>query len=243
MSKEATTTALKEAVKNGDSKEIIFRTGEAKKVYNKEPLTLTGTIDSPSRFLEARPELYEKDRSHCKVSISEGSIELVINEDCPETKKTIKGKIETSQIFRQLGINNPEKNYSPNELANAFKLLRSIFESRAEHMSIVKTLQNLKAKIKQDLDQNNDKRGNISNTFSQTVESNIPDGFNIIIPLIEGEKKRKIELFVTLEATNTNDINCYLESMDAAELIDQEREERVKTEVEKLEGKTTLIYV
>ncbi len=57
------------------------------------------------------------------------------------------------------------------------------------------------------------------------------------------EKLSPKEVIDNLEATSTNDINCYLESMDAAELIDQEREERVKTEVEKLEDKTTLIYV
>lgn len=232
-----------EAIDQMDSEEIVIRTGDAKKVFNKEPLEVSGTIDAPSRFLEARPDLYDKDRSHCLVSLSKGDIDLIVNEDDPETRKTIKGKIRLSELYVKLGINNAEKSYSPNELANQFKLLRSIFESKADHMRIVKSLQNLKAKVKQDLDSQDDKRGNVSASFTQTVEANIPESFNLILPIIEGEDPVKIEVYVSLEADSAHDISCFLESMDAAELVDQNREERVNQEVQKLEGKTTIMYV
>jgi len=234
----------KAAIENVEGNhQFIVRTGEAAKVYNKEPLNISGTIDAPSRFLEQRNGLYEKDRSHCLVSKSRGVIDLVINEDDPETKKSIQGKISLSELYVKLGINDSKKSYSPNELANCFKLLRSIFESKSDHMRIVKSLQNLKAKVKQDLDSKDDKRGNVSATFSQTVEANIPDSFNLILPIIEGESVVKIEVFITLEASSAHDIICYLESMDAAELVDKNREELVMKEVEKLEGKTTIMYV
>jgi len=244
MIKETINTAKKEAVKNNpETKEFIFRTGEAKKEYNKEPLEVEGTIDAPSRFLEKRANLYEADRTHALVSKSKGTITLVVNEDDPETKKTIIGKILISELFNKLGINNSGKPYNPNELANSFKLLRSIFESRADHLRIVKALQNLKAKVKQDLDQNDDKRGNINNSFTQTVEANIPESFFLILPLIEGEEPNKIEVFISLEASSGHDINCYLESMDAAEMVDKEREKRVNEEVNKIDSKTTVLFV
>lgn len=241
---KTTETAMKEAVKNNpDAKEIIFRTGEAKKVYNKVPLEIQGNIDAPSRFFNQRPDLYDKTRSFCLVSKTNGTITLVVNEDDPETKKTVSGKIEVAKLFQKLGINKTDKSYNPTELANTFKLLRSIFESKAAHLEIVRTLQNLKAKVKQDLDNNDDKRGNVSNSFTQTVEANIPESFNLILPLIEGEEAKKIEVYVSLEASSGHDINCYLESMDAAEIVDQEREKRVDEEVKKLEGLTTIIFV
>lgn len=146
-------------------------------------------------------------------------------------------------MYVSLGINNSTNSYNPTELANVFKLLRSIFESKADHLRIVKSLQNLKAKVKQDLDNNDDRRGNVSHSFTQTVEANIPDSFNLILPLIEGEPAQKIEVFISLEASSGHDINCYLESMDASEMIDLEREKRVDEEVKKLEGLTTIMYV
>lgn len=237
-------TAMKEAVKNNpDVKEIIFRTGEAKKEFNKAPLVVAGNINAPSKFLEQRKGLYYANRSNCLVSKSKGSIVLTVNEDDPETKKEISGKIEISQLFQKLGINNSSKSYSPNELASAFKLLRSIFESKADHLRIVKSLQNLKAKVKQDLDNQDDKRGNIASSFTQTVEANIPESFKLILPLIEGEEAKKIEVYVSLEASSSHDINCFLESMDAAEIVDQVREARIDEEVNKLEGLTTILFV
>lgn len=80
----------KSVIKNLEGNhEFVIRTGEAKKVFNKIPINVLGTIDAPSRFLEQRPGLYEKTRSNCLVSKSEGKINLSVNEDDPETSHNI----------------------------------------------------------------------------------------------------------------------------------------------------------
>ncbi|WP_456867557.1 hypothetical protein [Galbibacter sp. BG1] len=235
--------AEKAIIENSDVKslEVIFREGHAKTVFNKEPVEISGTIDSPRRFIEKREKYFESKHSHCLVSKSKGTIQLVINEQDPENRYKITGSIHLSEIYKTLGINT-DKSYEPRELSNKFKLLRSIFKNRSEHLEIVSSLRNLKAKVNQELDQKDDQRGNRVDNFSQTVQGNIPKSFNITIPLIEGEDKYSIELSVTLEVEGSNQIICFLESIDAAELIDKITEERIEEEIEAIKDMTTVIF-
>lgn len=228
---------------NPDLKEIVIRTGEAPKSLNSTEVKINGNIDAVSRFIEYREGKFEKDNSHCLVSKSQGIISFVTNEHFPCESISVTGRIEISKIYKSLGINNSECAYHPEKLSKKLKLLRSIFQKPADHMNIVASLKNLKAKVNQELNKNNDNRGNVKVDFNQTVEANIPDSFIINIPLIEGEDPIRINVEVILEANSSHEILCYLESIDAAESIDIEREKRVMEEVEKIEDKTTIIFV
>lgn len=241
MSSEAQ-NKVETMVKNGITQLVILE-GKAPTQHNPEPVNLTGTITAPSLFIEKRKECtnYDKNSSHCKVSKTEGTIELVVNEQSVCNKFTVKGQIYIGKKFASLGINNSSKSYAPTELAQKLRLLRSIFPSKGEHATIVATLNNLVAKVNRQIEESDDKRGNTSGFFKQTVSSNMPEAITLNIPLIEGEEPVNIEVSVILEA-HGNDIICFLESVDGQEQIDAITEKLVLEEVEKIKNDTTIIY-
>ena len=226
-----------------DIKEVVIREGVAAEIQNPKPLRIIGNINAPSLFIEKRRDTacYDKDTSHAMVSVTNGTIKLVVNESYPDSNIEVKGVIKIGKLFTDLGINT-EKQYSPLELANKLKLLRSYFKDRSEHMKVIASLRNLKAKVNQELNRDDDRKGNVKVDFNQTVQSNVPDDFQINLPLIEGDIASNISVSIILEANSSHDINCYLESIDAAELIDASRSNMVMNEVVKIENDTTVIF-
>lgn len=221
-------------------KQLTILTGNAVEQHNPKPVDISGNIDAPSRFIEGRQSEFVLSNRHCLVSKTDGIIKLIINEQSVVDKYTITGKIEISKKFRKLGINS-DVSYKPEELANKLKLLRSLFVSNLEHATICNTLRNLKTKINRDIEKANDQKGNVTNNFRQTVESNMPDSIKLLIPLLEGEDPVEIELNVILEAEGGSEIKCHLESIDAAELIESQFTERVNQEIEKIKSFVTII--
>ncbi|WNH10007.1 hypothetical protein [Thalassobellus suaedae] len=231
---------IKQALKQGIS-EVTVLTGKATEQHNSLPVNIEGNIDAPSRFINGRKDDFSDSKRYCLVSKTDGIITLIINEQSVVNKYTIKGKIEISKKFLVLKINKDNEGYSPEELANKLKLLRSMFVSNIEHSSICSILRNLKAKVNSDIENLNDRKGNVTANFKQTVESNMPDAIKLKIPLLEGEEAIEIEVNVLLEANGGSDIKCYLESIDAAELIEKQFESRVNEEVDKIKDWVTII--
>lgn len=228
------------AIEKGISTLVVLQ-GDAPTQHNNQPVSIEGTISAPSRFIEGRKEDFEGKDKHCMVSKTEGIIKLTLNEQSVVDKYTIIGKIQVSKKFKALGINSDKTNYTPEELANKLKLLRSMFVSNMEHANICSTLRNLKAKINSDIEKLDDRRGNITQHFKQTVESNMPAAIKLKLPLLEGEEPIEIEVNVILEANGDSNIKCSLESVEAAELIETQFAKRVSEEVEKIKDFVTVI--
>jgi len=230
----------KAAVENEIAHLTILR-GDAPKQHNPQPVSISGNIDAPSLFIEGRKKDFADSQRHCMVSKTDGTIVLHLNEQSVVDKYTVSGKIEIGKKFEALGINS-EKGYNPEELANKLKLLRSIFAKKMEHATICATLRNLKADINRTIEQLDDRRGNVSDNFKQTVESNMPDAITLKLPLLEGEDPVEFEVNVILEANGSNQIVCYLESIDASEMIEELFAQRVEEEVDKIKEFVTVIY-
>lgn len=231
---------VKTLVKNGAATVTIL-TGEAPTQHNNQCISIKGNIDAPSRFIQARKKDFEGIARHCLVSETEGKIELVINPQSSTDKHVIVGEIKKSSKFKALGINNNGHSYSPEDLHRKLKLMRSYFPDVSSHTEICKELKNLNAKIQRDIEDHDDERGNVSQKFKQTVESNIPKSFMMSIPLIEGEPPVDIAMAINLVAGGTSTILCYLESMDAADLIEEIFKKRIEEEVFKLQEHTVVI--
>lgn len=227
------------AIEKGITSLVVLK-GKAPEQFNNQPITIVGTISAPARFIEGRREDFKNTNKHCLVSKTDGLIRLVLNEQSVADKYIVQGQIEISKKFKSLGINLDNVHYSPEELANKLKLLRSMFVSNMEHASICATLRNLKAKVNADIDKADDRKGNVTKNFKQTVESNMPDAIKLKLPLLEGEDPIEIEVNVILEA-HGSDIKCSLESIDASELIETQFAERVNQEIEKIKDFVTII--
>lgn len=235
--KEITQEVIKMAVEHGI--ELTIREGDALSVHHPENTKITGAIDAPSRWVESRKGLFDPKKSFTKINRDEKTITMHVDEQAANGWYNIQGRLLLSKEFAELGINT-EKQYSPNQLANVLKLRRSIFEKPTDHAFIISTLRNIKAKINKQMEESDDTRGNIGKHFEQTVESNMPEAFTITLPLIKGEPKVTFQVNVLLHA-NGGDIVCTLESLDAAEFIDDICERRIDEEIEKIKDFTTVI--
>ena len=243
---ETTAKIDKEIVKNAlqndqNTVTILYGTAPTQpQVHPNKPVTISGAIDAPKRFCEART--FERKESHALVSIHDGTIKLVVNEQSTYDKFEINGKIEIGKEYKELGINDPSKTYTPETLAKKLKLKRNMFETKIEHANLIAVLRKVTAKINQEVEQSKDDSANKSQVFRQTVESNMPKEVVVCIACIEGMEPKKIELNVILEAEDGKLI-CTLESADGAELIEEFRKTAVKEQIGYLEDKTTVIYV
>lgn len=232
---------FRDTTKKFDSDKTVTRlTGSAPEQHNPTPVGISGTITAPSRFLNRRAGEFDQKKAHCLASLNEGKLQLVVNEQSVTDKYTITGQIALGKLFVELGINT-EKGYGSQGLAKKLKFMRSIFESHSEHTKLITQLRNLEAKINQQVENKKDDGGNRSLVFRQTVESNMPDSFTISLPLIEGEEPVGIEVSVILAADNGS-IICYLESLEAADIIDAQREKIINDEVEKIEKDVLVVF-
>ena len=117
------------------------------------------------------------------------------------------------------------------ELSKKLKMMRSIFVSRGEHATVVNALKQIKAKLNQIVESQDDSRGNTSASFEQTLESNVPEKFALKLPLLEGEEVVEFEVNVFIEGNTSGSLKCYLESMDAADLIEEAVDKRIDEEI------------
>jgi hypothetical protein len=238
LAKEMMAAAIIEQME-GDK--IMWLTGKAPEQHNDQPVNISGTITAPSLFLDKREgEFYDK-RAHALVSKTDGEIKLVINEETVCKKYTITGQVEVGKKFAELGINTYENPYTPLELVKKLRLRRSIFKSVVDHTNLLATLSNVEANVSKQMDEMKDDRANYNFNFKQTVTSNIPETFNLLLPIIEGEEPVEIEVAVLLEV-ESGKIVCYLESVDGADLIEEAFTKLVENEVEKIKDKVTVIY-
>lgn len=229
-----------EAMKDG-SKSIVILTGEAPKQHNNVCVDISGNIDSPSRFISKRGDDFKDCDRHCIVNKDNGQIVLTINPQSSTDKHTITGEIKVSSKFKGLGINDSSCSYSPEELHHKLKLMRSYFPDTSTHLSICKELKNLTATINREIQDHDDERGNVSQKFKQTVESNIPKQFIMSIPVIEGEPPVDLSMAINLKAGGTSTILCYLESMDGADIIEETFQKRLQEEIDLIKDWVVII--
>ena len=200
----------------GSNKEIIFREGKALEPKEPVKVNIIGTIDAPLRWLEKRVEMgcINQDNSHILVDREQMAIMLRSEEDYYYGAQ-ITGRLELSPVFKKFGINFGK--YMTNfEMAELFKMNRSYFENRAVAMNLVTQLQNFKAKVDKDIENMDNKRGDRRILVNQVVQSNLPEAFNLHLPVFKGQAKQTIAVEVYVEPQN---FNCCLMSPEANDLI------------------------
>lgn len=125
---------------------------------------------------------------------------------------------------------NKGKRYAPAQLADFIKMNRHLFESKSVAMELVSALKNIKASVNRAIELNKDDRGNKRALIDQVVQSNIPESFNIELPIFKGQPKVVIPIEVVLD----EDLDCILISPDLKEIISEESEKLIGGEVDKI---------
>ena len=179
---------------NGAPIEVVLREGEAPELLEiKEPerVVISGTIDTPFRWLEKRIELINQKASNIIVNRDVMGIALTVDET-NYYQSDIRGELKTSKEMMEFGINT-EKKWEPIKLSKFLKMHRE--RSKEENGSKV-------------------------DNYSQVVDSNLPKSFKLNIPLFKGFANEEIEVEIYADVDG-RDVSLSLVSAGANEAIEE----------------------
>lgn len=206
---------------NGAPIEVVLREGEAPVALDpKEPerVVISGTIDTPFRWLEKRIELINQKASNIIVNRDVMGIALTVDET-NYYQSDIRGELKTSKEMMEFGINT-EKKWEPIKLSKFLKMHRAFFTDKSQNMMLVSTLKNFKAKVNQDIERSKEENGSKVDNYSQVVDSNLPKSFKLNIPLFKGFACEEIEVEIYADVDG-RDVSLSLVSAGANEAIEE----------------------
>lgn len=208
---------------------IIIREGQALPLHEPEKVQLLGTIDAPARWIEKRADTINQKECYVEVNREKMIISLRTDES-NYYGTTVYGKLELSPEYNKFGINGGD--YITNfEMAEMFKMNRVYFENRSVAMKLVTDLQNFKAKVDKEIENSDNKRGDRRILVNQVVQSNLPEAFNLVIPVFKGCEKQTVQVEVYV---NPNDFTCTLVSAQSNELIIETRDTIIDEVLERI---------
>lgn len=218
---------LKINIENG-VKEVVILHGSAEPVfYNKAIEVKGGAINSVHEYLSKKvvdPVVIE----HSKIEFCYDKLFIDLYYDARQRNPDlILGCLKLHPDLEKFNINSG-KSYSTFELADFIKMNRHYFENKEYAMKLVSELRNFEGKVNRDLEAKTDDRGNKRALINQVVESNIPSGFHLEVPVFVGQEKIRLEVEVTINSS----FECSLISPDLKELIDLKSKEILGVQLE-----------
>lgn len=182
-----------------------------------EKVEIFGTLEAPLKWLEKRVTEIDQKKCHVIVNREDMSILLIIDEK-DHYHTSIEGKLQLHPAFLKFGINQGEYR-TPIEMSEHIKMNRSYFENRQEAMELVSLLRNFKAKIDKEVEADIDlRKGDRRVLVAQKIDSNLPEAFNINVPIFKGQKPKIIECETYF---NPNDLTCTLVSPEANDITEE----------------------
>lgn len=203
---------------NGNTQTLEILHGEAQKRPEPLPVVIDGLITAPADYLTKRAGFINQKKSHLLVNYSKGELKLIINEKWVYND-TVKGSLKLNPDFESFGINSG-KSRDTFELADFIKMNRHFFSDKNVAMKLVSLLKNFKAKVKNALEASNNDRGDTRLLREQVVESNIPESFDLVIPVFAGQGTDKFKVEINIDG---NSFACTLVSPEVNDIIHEVR--------------------
>jgi len=208
-----------------DKLTVVQLEGNApKQLDEKAPVAveIKGTIGAVQEYLSKRVNSgqFEQKDCHILVNRDKGVIHLIFNERDAYRMGQVAGVIETNPKFDEFGINNSSIVWQPAELGLFIKMNRTYFPDRNQCMELVSTLMNFTATVNSSLQNSIKQNGDRGDEFRQTVNSNLPESFKLMIPVLKGGKPEEIDV-ETFAKISGRDVTFVLISPDAAALIEE----------------------
>ena len=218
---------------------LEVREGKALELFNPEIVEINGILNAPLRYIEKRVYTLNQLQCHILVNRDKMSITLVINEK-DHFGDIIRGTLELSPDFERFGINTGEYRTTL-EMAEFIKMNRAFFENRSEAMNLVYQLRKFKAKVDKEVEaEYQPNKGDKRVLIQQVVDSNIPESFNVLLPLFKGYSKQNIEVETYF---NPDDMTCTLVSPGANESIIDFKDEAINEVLEKIKELASEIVI
>ena len=203
-----------------------------------EPLSvgLSGNITAPFSFLEKRWSTDDSQINHSRTHITVDRDKLTLTLVCNETDKrnmmTVTGKIALSRQFLAFGINGG-KLWESTELGNFFRVNRSYFENKETNMVLVNLLKRFEAKVHTDIERENKDNGSVTDNYRKVVESNLPEKFNVKIPIYKGSAPEVIEIEVIAHVEGRHAV-LELISPSAQAIVEEVRDKLIDEQLDKI---------
>jgi hypothetical protein len=199
---------------------LEIREGKAKEINELIPVTISGTIDAPFKYLEKRNGVIDFNKAHLSIDRESFKISLKIKED-HKIHDTVTGSLKLTKDFRDFKINSGES-WTHRELSQFIKMHRSCFESKDIAMKFSDQLRDLRVKVERSNQNKNDNRGNVRIEKLQAIkELNIPEIFNIQLEIFKGTGKKSLQVEIYIDP---DDYSCQLISPDASDIIQEIRD-------------------
>ena len=196
--------------------EVVIRKGEALPAVEPRVVNILGTLETPLEYLKKRISAIWQSKCHITVDREQMLIVLVVGEH-NHYCDTIGGKLTLHPDFVRFGINSG-KYRTTLEMAEFIKMNRAHFENRQTAMELVQQLRSFKAKIDKQVEaEHNPGKGDKRILIAQAVDSNVPEKFNICMPIFKGAAKQVIEVETYF---NPDDLTCTLVSPAANEMAE-----------------------
>lgn len=212
--------------------EIVIREGKAVELHEPVKVVIAGTLDAPARWLETRMRLglVNQGANHVLVDRENLSITLQCNEN-NYYGSCISGELIVSPEYKRFGIN--AGGYITNfDMAELIKMNRSFFETRSVAMNLVTELQNFRAKVDKEIEKSDNNRGDKRLLVNQVVQSNLPEAFNLKIPIFKGTAKQTLNVEVYISPA---DFSCTLVSPEANDLLEEMRDREMDAVISRIQ--------
>lgn len=220
---------LKVTVENG-VKDLVILQGVAEPVYHEKSIDVEkASIAAVHEFL-AKKGIENEDIVNSKIEFSYSKLFLNLYYSIRRRNPdTIKGSLKLHPDLEKFDING-SKTYSTIQLSDFVKMNRHYFENKEIAMKLVSELRNFEGKVNKDIELKADTRANTKVLIHQVVESNIPDGFILVVPVFVGQEKVRLPVEINI----TSDFSCSLISPDLKQLIDEETKVIIDGELNKI---------
>lgn len=140
------------------------------------------------------------------------------------------GRLEFDENFKKFNINQNEE-INPFALAEKIKMNRSFFESKTEAMKLVSILMGFEAKVNREIEAKDDGRANKRALFAQTVQTNLPEGFKLKLPIFKGMPAVVFEVEIAIDSNN---LQCRLISPEVNDFINEQTDAIIDEQIEKI---------
>lgn len=210
------------AMQDKNTHTLVLRTGEAPQIKDPVSVSIYGVIDTPLKWLQKRFGTIDLMKCHVRYSREEMGIKLKVNER-DYFADEIGGKLMLSEEFKKFGINSGDY-VTGLELSDLIRMNRTCFADKKVAMELVTIMRNFKATITTQIENSDDKKGNVSQLRRQTVEGNQPPSFELCIPIFKGQPKVSFTVEIDIDPDT---LQATLVSPDAQDLIVEKRDELI----------------
>lgn len=219
-----------------EGNELIIRTGATLPVHVSPSTKFEGVLSNVCEWLEKRG-FVDKD---CTLAFSHDDGVILFSDKISKVDFVqIKGELKLNKDIEKIGLNT-DKSYTPYKLSQFIRMNRHFFTEKSVALSLESILKNFEAKVDGEISQITDTRGNKKHSAVQKVMTNLPENFELKLPVFIGHDAIK---FVVEIDISPDDLSCTLVSPDLKMFIESQREELVNEQINIIKSKWPQIPV